>query len=310
MYEYIGDKTPEDFICGPAQHHLLHDTEKRGRQGTTDILPPVASNSLIIREYQQEENLFRRQELLRRMERVFTEEATERRLERASLQATQKKRPGMPRRVDVNSSFTQGMLQNNSSSRLQRDKLFRGAGDKMHLVTPMTTMSTTGHVGRIVLPSTVARDKKAPPLHKQTKKSQAAAGAIRNQLYYPSPLNEDGILPKSKILPGGSGRHGRRGSNEFQVHYLNSVKQLIKQRRSKVSKMKIADYFRSQHASMKEESPEEGARLQEEPDAYFPPRTFGHHRYSDSRVEQKPKRAAPLNAYYPQQSLIDREKAF
>lgn len=49
--------------------------------------------------------------------------------------------------------------------------------------------------------------------------------------------------------------------------------------------MKIADYFRSQHASMKEESPEEGARLSEEPDAYFPPKTFGHHRYSDSRVE-------------------------
>lgn len=75
--------------------------------------------------------------------------------------------------------------------------------------------------------------------------------------------------------------------------------------------MKIADYFRSQHASMKEESPEEGARLSEEPDAYFPPKTFGHHRYSDSRVEQKPKRGNPaLNAYYPQQSLIDREKAF
>lgn len=81
------------------------------------------------------------------------------------------------------------MIQNNSSSRLKREKLFRGAGDKMHLVTPMTTMSTTGHVGKIVLPGTVAREKKPPPLHKQTKKSQAAAGAIRNQLYYPSPLN-------------------------------------------------------------------------------------------------------------------------
>lgn len=123
------------------------------------------------------------------MEKVFTEEATERRLERASLQATQKRRPGMPRRVDVNSSFTQGMLTNNSSSRLNKDRLFKAAGDKMHLVTPMTTMSTAGHVGRIMLPGTVARNQKAPPLHKQTKKSQAAAGAIRNQLYYPSPLN-------------------------------------------------------------------------------------------------------------------------
>ena len=63
------------------------------------------------------------------------------------------------------------------------------------------------------------------------------------------------------MVASSSGRHGRRGSNEFQIHYLNSVKQLIKQRRSKVSKMKIADYFRSQHGSVKEESPEDGARL-------------------------------------------------
>ncbi len=56
MYEYIGDKTAEDFICS---------TEKR---------MPV-SNSQIIRQYHEEEDLERKHALLRRMERVFTEEA-------------------------------------------------------------------------------------------------------------------------------------------------------------------------------------------------------------------------------------------
>lgn len=40
-------------------------------------------------------------------------------------------------------------------------------------------------------------------MYKSTKKAQAAAGAIRNQLYYPSALNEENL------------KRGRRASNEF-----------------------------------------------------------------------------------------------
>ena len=58
--------------------------------------------------------------------------------------------------------------------------------------TAQNTTISTQNGGKIILPSSVSKRSNhyQPPIYKKTKKQIAASGAIRNQMYYPSALND------------------------------------------------------------------------------------------------------------------------
>ena len=95
-----------------------------------------------------------------------------------------------PSRVSNNnilaSSVNSRKILNNRSINPKHDNRIQLA------TTAQNTTISTQNGGRVILPKTVTKKHQFShvPIYKKTKKQIAASGAIRNQMYYPSALND------------------------------------------------------------------------------------------------------------------------